>query len=219
VKKIEDLIVIIPALNEAKTIGDVLRGVMSIAGHVILVDDGSSDGTGQIAKGLGAQVLRNSSPQGYDSAIAAGLNAAFKGGAKYAVTCDADGQHRLEDIYRVVQPVVRGDAVFSAGVRDHYNRTIERICGIVSSLIFDTADPFCGLKCYAKSLYDQFGLFPKELNIQTLPFVWVRKNGLKTAYIPIQVRARADQPRFATLVRGNIKLGISFLKTLRQVGP
>ena len=63
------LAVVIPALNEALTIEPVIRRAMAISSFVVVVDDGSTDGTGRVAEEAGAHVLRNDKSLGYDAAI------------------------------------------------------------------------------------------------------------------------------------------------------
>jgi hypothetical protein len=160
-------------------------------------------------------VIRHPQPKGYDAALAAGLNSAFQDGAKAAITFDADGQHPLSEILKVAEPVIKGEADFSVGVRNHCNRVMEYLCGLVANPIYATPDPFCGLKCYSRRFYDEFGPFPSQLNTGTLPLFWARKRKLKTVHIPIQVAKRIDAPRFGGRLKSNFKLGHSFAKTLR----
>jgi len=203
---------VIPALNEAATLAPVVRRCLEIAEKVVLVDDGSTDGTGDIARKAGAEVVRHETPQGYDAAIADGINHAFQLGAKAAITCDADGQHRPEDVCRVAEAVLNGSADFCAGIRDHYNRPIEAVVGLVSAKMFGTRDPFCGLKCYGRRVHEVCGEFPLDLVIGALPFYWVREKGLRQKTVLIQTQKRVDQPRFGTSVRANWKLGYAFAR-------
>jgi glycosyltransferase involved in cell wall biosynthesis len=208
------LMVVIPALNEAATIGEVVARALEAAGGVIVVDDGSTDGTGELARGAGARVIRHETPGGYDAAVSEGLNAAFAMGAVAAVTLDADGQHRIDDMIRIAAPVVSGEADFCAGVRDRFNRPIEAVIGLLSAVVYGTKDPFCGLKCYHRKLYDSRGPFPPSLNIQTLPLGWVRKDRLRHHFEPIIVKPRLDQPRFGPMIRASLRLLAAFLRTL-----
>lgn len=212
---LQGLTAVIPALNEGATIGEVVSRALEAAERVLVVDDGSTDGTGEAARRAGALVLRHERPSGYDRAISEGLNEAFRLGAAAAVTLDADGQHRIEDMKRVAKPVLSGELVFCGGVRNRFNRPIEAFVGIFSAPIFGTKDPFCGLKCYHRYIFEAFGPFPYNLYIQTLPLVWIKQHHLKHRFLPIEVRNRADQPRFGTMVRANAKLLFAFVRSLR----
>ena len=74
--------IVIPALNEAKTVGGVIALVIEI-GHVIVVDDGSTDGTSEVAEAAGATVVRHKENSGYDAALASGYARAIE------LDCDA----------------------------------------------------------------------------------------------------------------------------------
>src|SRR5271166_5984567 len=84
--------IIVPALNEAATIGPVLARVKQY-GSPIVVDDGSGDETAQLARAAGAAVVTHAVNQGYDAALNSGFAYAARMGCAYAITIDADGQH------------------------------------------------------------------------------------------------------------------------------
>ena len=115
------VVVVIPALDEAECIGGVLDGVPKQACglHVdtIVVDDGSSDGTGEVARAHGAHVARMERNCGQGAAFRVGYRLGREHGARYLVTLDADGQWDPADIPGVLQPVVDGEADFVLGSR------------------------------------------------------------------------------------------------------
>ncbi len=209
------LTVVIPALNEGATISRIVMAAREVAERVLVVDDGSTDGTGEAARAVGAAVLRHEKPEGYDGAISDGLNEAFRQGAQAAITIDADGQHRIEDLSRIAAPVLDGEVLYCGGVRDHYNRSVEAIVGLVARPLYGTKDPFCGLKCYHKDLFSRCGPFPASLQVGTLPLVWLRREKLPHRFLLIQVQPRMDQPRFGAMFRASLKLAAAFLRTLR----
>src|SRR5450759_609710 len=87
--------IIIPAFNEAATIAAVV-GNASRIGHVVVVNDGSSDGTERAATAAGATVITLKGNQGYEGALTRGMQFAVENKFSFALTMDADGQHRLE---------------------------------------------------------------------------------------------------------------------------
>jgi glycosyltransferase involved in cell wall biosynthesis len=212
--KITGLYVVVPALNEASTIEKVVVEALDVAEKVLVVDDGSRDLTAALAKAAGALVVTHETPLGYDPAIAAGINSAFAQGAKAVITCDADGQHLLKDVFRVANLLVEEQLDFCGGIRDRYNRPIEALAGVLAMRLWGTSDPFCGLKCYSSSFYKQTGPFPADLNIGTLPFVWIRNRRMKFRFLPISTKKRIDQPRFGPLLRSNLRLGKALAKSL-----
>jgi len=117
------LAVVIPALNEGATIGAVVAAVpRHIPGlrkvEVIVVDDGSSDATGGIARAAGAdRVERHRRNRGLVETFRTGVNAALAGGADIIVHLDADGQHDPRYIPRLIAPILLGDADVVVGVR------------------------------------------------------------------------------------------------------
>src|SRR5689334_5707563 len=97
-------VIVIPALNEAATIGDVVAGARAAApdATVVVVDDGSADATGQRAAVAGADVLRLPFTCGIGGAVQAGLRFAVRRGADRVVRLDGDGQHDPADLGRLV---------------------------------------------------------------------------------------------------------------------
>ena len=119
------IVVYLPALNEAESIGAVLDGIPArLPGiesvRTIVVDDGSTDGTAQVAQRHGATVVRHAVNQGTGRAFVSGVSAALKAGADIIVSMDADGQFRGEDIVRLVAPIVerRADVVLCSRFAD-----------------------------------------------------------------------------------------------------
>lgn len=110
-------VIVIPALNEAPAIEEVVRQAVRVADAVIVVDDGSSDGTGAVAERAGALVVRHTVNRGTGAATATGLAAALRVGADLIVTMDADGQHRAEDAERIFARLAGGDVDFVSGSR------------------------------------------------------------------------------------------------------
>ena len=93
-----DTCILIPTYNNAGTIAGVVRRALAQGLSVIVVDDGSTDGTSAALAGLDATVLRQDPNRGKGIALRTGLRAARERGFRYAVTLDADGQHYPEDV-------------------------------------------------------------------------------------------------------------------------
>ena len=103
----------IPCFNEEKTIASIIARIPSIAQHeleVIVVDDGSTDNSANIAKKEGAHVVQNPTNLGLGRTLRVGLKEALKRGADIIVNIDADGQYNPEDIPRLIQPILENEA-------------------------------------------------------------------------------------------------------------
>ena len=93
--------VVVPAYNEATSIGGVVK-LLRLEGYkVVVVDDGSEDATGEIGRSAGAIVLQHCQNLGQGGALQTGIAFCLRYGAQFICTFDADGQHRVEDIQRM----------------------------------------------------------------------------------------------------------------------
>ncbi|MGC8786381.1 MAG: glycosyltransferase family 2 protein [Anaerolineae bacterium] len=111
------IVAIIPAYNEERFIGSVVLQSRKYVDAVIVVDDGSSDATAEIAEAAGAIVIRHPQNLGKGAALNTGFREARKLLPQAVVILDADGQHQARDIPLVVQPVLNGEADMAVGSR------------------------------------------------------------------------------------------------------
>lgn len=110
--------IIVPALNEAQVIGDVVADLRSLFAHVVVVDDGSRDDTAEVALRAGAHVVPHPVNLGQGAAIQTGVEyARSQPGARLFATFDADGQHRVRDLPAMLERIQRGDADLVIGTR------------------------------------------------------------------------------------------------------
>lgn len=107
----------IPAFDEEKSIADVVQRTAKYVDRVVVVDDSSRDNTAELALRSGATVLRHSRNMGVGAAIITGVNYAQKLNPDIVVTLDADGQHKPEEIPRLIRLVVAGKADCVVGTR------------------------------------------------------------------------------------------------------
>ena len=111
------VVVVIAAYDEAGTIGYVVRGLAARGWSVLVVDDGSSDGTAGVAEGAGAFVLRHRLNRGQGAALQTGIDFALARDAHYVVTFDADGQHDPADVDVLLDPLLGGECEVVLGSR------------------------------------------------------------------------------------------------------
>ncbi|MUL84149.1 MULTISPECIES: glycosyltransferase family 2 protein [unclassified Mycolicibacterium] len=167
--RFHDVWIIIPAFNEASIIGDVISDVRSVFPHVVCVDDGSRDDTGDQALAAGAHVVRHPVNLGQGAAIQTGVEyARSRPGAKLFATFDADGQHQVKDVVRMVDrfDTDQVDLVIGtrfAGVVTHtppLKRIILRAAAFLSpqSRALGLTDAHNGLRVFDKEVADELNL-------------------------------------------------------------
>src|ERR1700757_4149165 len=106
-----DVWIVVPAFNEAAVIGEVIADVRSAFENVVCVDDGSTDGTGELARRAGAHLVRHPINLGQGAAIQTGVEyARSQPGAQVFATFDADGQHRVADVTAMIDRWAAGAA-------------------------------------------------------------------------------------------------------------
>jgi glycosyltransferase involved in cell wall biosynthesis len=175
------LLVLLPALNEALTIGDVIRriprdmpGIRSI--EVVVIDDGSTDGTAEIARASGANVFSHSRNMGVGSALKTGLAEAIRGGFDIAVNIDSDGQFSPEDIPKLIAPIVSREADFVSASRF---KDLTLTPGFY--------DVSCGFRAHSREAMLRLTLMGNFTYTQET-FLMLNHYGLRMMELPIAVR-------------------------------
>lgn len=194
--------IVIPAFNEAATIGEVVAGA-SKYGIAIVIDDGSSDATALFARAEGASVAQHDTNYGYDRALNSGFILASKLGCEYVVTMDADGQHDPIILPSFINALENGADVV-IGIRDRRQRVAEVIFAWISSLKWGIHDPLCGMKAYRIEVYKKLGHFDSYDSIGTELAIYAAKNNKRIVQLPIKTRKRVDEPRFFKKYSANV---------------
>lgn len=197
--------IVIPALNEAATIAQVVRSV-SVHGNAIVVDDGSTDATGDAARAAGASVVRHPENRGYDAAIDSGFRAAQEAGAELVITFDADGQHSAATLAKMISLAEAGQIDMVLGIRPTAARFGEQLFNLYVRRRFGVADILCGLKAYRMHLYSAYGPFDRERSVGTRLALDALRGGVRTATVAVPITNRADHPRMGTSRRANARI-------------
>ena len=141
--------VVIPAYNESERIGQVLEAVRQHADEVLVVDDGSTDGTGEVAESAGAKVIANVHDKGCIGALRTGCEQA---GGDIIVTMDADGEHDAGDIPRLIEPLLVDKADLVLGKREEIPRISERLINWLTNFRVTVSDSGTGFRAMSKDL-------------------------------------------------------------------
>lgn len=209
--------IVIPALNEAASIGPVVAQAARF-GLPIVVDDGSSDDTGAIAANAGAQVVRHDRNRGYDRALDSGFARAASLGCETIVTMDADGQHNPELLQQFIGALDRGADVV-IGVRDRRQRFAEHVFAWLGKRLWGIEDPLCGMKGYRTRLYSELGHFDAYGSIGTELSIYAARRGYAIVQLPVKTRDRVGAPRFGRRLSANWKIFRALVLALAHRTP
>ncbi|MEF8826639.1 MAG: glycosyltransferase family 2 protein [Halapricum sp.] len=144
----QDVTVVVPAYNEAGRVGSVVEELVADY-DVLVVDDGSTDGTVAEARDAGARVVEQPTNQGYIAALKRGFREAD---TEIVVTYDADGEHRPADVARVAEPIDTHDLGLVLGARSHIPRPSERLLNHLTRLKVPVSDSGTGLRALRRDL-------------------------------------------------------------------
>ncbi len=200
----KSLAIVIPAINESKTIGEVVSAVKAF-GSPLVVDDGSSDNTREIAIRSGALVVTHGRNLGYEAALASGLEEAKIYGFEFAITIDADNQHQPQMLELFVAQLANGSDMV-LGVRDHFQRFGERIFAWFGKRLWQIDDPLCGMKAYRLSLLEKYGPFDTVKGVGSEFAIRVAKSRVSFSQVPVTTRVRIDHSRYGSGVIANVKI-------------
>jgi glycosyltransferase involved in cell wall biosynthesis len=195
------ILVCIPAYNESKTIGDIVRKAKNYADEVIVYDDGSTDNTYDMAKAAGADdVVRSPVNNGYGVAIRALFQAAREKKSDIMVTMDSDGQHNPDQISDVIKPIIEEgfDVVIGSrfmSLRDTQRVPRYRSLGIKvitkltqSASYNNITDSQNGFRAYSKNALLKLNLFENGMPVSSEILLNAKQKNLTIKEVPITVR-------------------------------
>ena len=107
-------LVVIPTYNEAESIPSILTSLQSLDCDVLVIDDGSPDGTAHIVRNLGIEVIEREGKQGLGSAYRAGFSIAIDRGYTYVIQMDADGSHQIKDLEKMMEWIGNADVLIGS---------------------------------------------------------------------------------------------------------
>ena len=194
-----DVWIVVPAFNEATVIGDVIADVRSVFGNVVCVDDGSRDDTGDSALRAGAHVVRHPVNLGQGAAIQTGVEyARSRPGAAVFATFDADGQHRVKDVVRMIDRLTAEDLDIVIGTRfaDHAPEQMPALRRVLFPLIaklspasrkLGLTDAHNGLRVFDRAVADGLNLTMNGMAHASEFIALIVENGWRVAEEPVEI--------------------------------
>jgi glycosyltransferase involved in cell wall biosynthesis len=204
----EGVIIVIPAFNEEQTVAQVVKNCLRF-GRVLVVDDGSSDGTRLAAESAGAFVVSNAANKGYEHSLRVGYEFAQKENFDVMISMDADGQLPAELIPNFLTEMA-GGAFLVVGKRKYLPRFTEKCLAYSASCLSDLSDPYCGMKAYRLKVVSchRFSRYNSVGTSLALDYIEL---GLKTVNVEINVVRRVGQSRFGGTLTSELRLFPSML--------
>jgi glycosyltransferase involved in cell wall biosynthesis len=192
----------IPAYNEEKNIAKIIVELKKVADQIIVCDDGSTDSTSMIAEALGAIVIKHSKNLGYGAAIRSIFNKAKEYNNDALVTFDADGQHNVNDISGVVDPILNNKADVVIGSRflknskeipEYRKFGIKLITKVTNlSLKESLTDSQSGFRAYSKKVLEKLNLTDKGMGVSTEILIKSNNYGFRIGEVSISISYEGD---------------------------
>lgn len=192
-----NVVAIIPAYNEEKALADVIGKTLDYVDEVIVVDDGSSDKTSEVAVEAGARVIKHSVNLGKGEALKSGFKAIE--GDSIIITIDGDGQHNPNEIPDLVRPIIEDSVDLVNGSRymngpeentPAYRRVGQKVLDIATNISAGTkvTDSQSGFRAFSSKSKNVFRFKDTGFGIESEMLVDAAEAGLKIVEVPITVR-------------------------------
>jgi glycosyltransferase involved in cell wall biosynthesis len=201
-----------PAFNESKRIKKIINEIKNKSDNIIVCNDGSTDSTGIIAEKMGAIVINHEKNLGYGSAIKSIFLKAKEIDADILITFDADGQHRIEDIDTVIQPILDNNADMVIGSRFLENdvkmpkyrkfgvKTITKLTNISSKI--KLSDSQSGFRAYNKKILSEIVPTENGMGISTEIIIKANREKLRIKEVPITILYEGKTSTHNPIVHG-----------------
>ncbi|MDP3698707.1 MAG: glycosyltransferase family 2 protein [Nanoarchaeota archaeon] len=207
VNEVAEVVIIIPAYNEGKTIFEVITKTQKFAQNIIVVDDGSQDNTAMEAAKAGAVVLRHKVNLGKGAALKTGCDYAVQQGAQNIITMDADGQHDPKEIPLFIAALEEHDIAFGSrktpksmpGVFKFGNKAITKTLQLLYGVTVE--DSQCGYRSFRSHAYQNIRWEATDYYVETEMAIRTGKKKMKYITVPIET-IYADKYKGTTVLDG-----------------
>lgn len=213
--------IVMAAFNEGTCIEQVVREVRASYPNIVVVDDGSEDDTFQSACKASKYVLRHAVNRGQGAALQTGIEFALQQGAGTIVTFDADGQHRVEDIQKLIEPIHRGDCDIVLGSRflgDSDNIPLSRRIllkgAVLFTMIFNRVrltDAHNGLRAFSRRAAERIHIRMDRMAHASELIDQIRASGFTFCEVPVCIRYTEYSMGKGQTPRGAIRIVIHYL--------
>jgi glycosyltransferase involved in cell wall biosynthesis len=220
--------VIIPALDEEATIGDVVRAVpRCVACELIVVDNGSADRTAEVARGAGARVVYESR-RGYGRACRAGVQAVSEG-CEIVVFLDGDGSDCPELMSRLVEPIVAGEYDFVIGSRtrghreqgsmNFQQRLAGRLAGVLMRALYGVRyTDMCPFRAVRRDALERLAMREETYGWNLEMQMKAARAHLRILEVPVDHRRRAGgESKVSGTLGGTLRAGARILYTFARI--
>ncbi len=216
-----EVFVVVPAYNEGPAIEQVVAELRREYPNVVVVDDGSSDETFEAAKRAAPFVLRHLVNRGQGAALQTGIDFALSRGARFVVTFDADGQHCVEDIAAMVEPILRGTCEITLGSR--FLGTAENVppsrkltlrLAILFTRIFNgvkLTDAHNGLRAFSRAAAGRIQIKLDRMAHASELIDQITGSGLPFTEVPVRVRYTEYSLGKGQTARGAVQIVVHYL--------
>lgn len=213
---------IIPALDEESAIGSVVAALRPSVSEVVVVDNGSRDGTAAAARTAGARVV--SEPRrGYGQACLTGIAAADR--ADVLVFLDGDGSDHPEQVAHLLAPILAGEADFVVGSRALGRRAPgahpwhavlgTRLCvGLMNTLIGTRATDLGPFRAIDASSLQRLGMRDRDFGWTVEMQIRAARAGLRVREVPVDYRPRIGRSKISGTVSGTVRAGLKIVGTI-----
>jgi len=216
----------IPCFNEERFIGSVVLKAKKHVDQVMVVDDGSTDGTAEIARSAGAVVLSHDSNQGVGVATRTAIRKAREMGADIMIRLDGDGQHNADEIPAVIAPILKGEADVVVGSRflagkerpPFYRRIGQRILTTTTNVGSGThiKDSQSGFRAFSARALEELRITENGFGVESEMQFAAASSGLRVVEVPIAVIYEEKAKRNPVGHGMNVLSRVLVLLSLRQ---